>query len=358
MRGIRIPRRLAVWTLCAAGWWLVYGWFNAHHYMTTTGKWGIRADWSDVLLAEMVSAGLWVPFTVLALWLSSRFPLGRRLPVAVAVHLAALGGAVLGRTLLAYELAEWLGCYPALPPVAELITTNGQQHAFTYLLITGVGHALHYASAHRRRETELARAELAMLRAQMRPHFLLNTLNTIAAVVPEEPARAERMIVDLGTLLRHSLERGEEHLVPLRAELELARCYLEIEQARYGERVRVSWDVDPVARDALVPPLILQPLVENAVRHGLMGRAQGGRVEIRATARDGWLRLVVTDDGAGFPAGGPPAEGIGLGNTRSRLRGAYGARHEFRVTARRTGGVQVSLAVPLQLAAREKVLTS
>lgn len=348
MRRFRISRRLVVWTLCATGWWLAYAWFSAQNYLTTTSEWGLHSDRSEVMLAELVSAGLWIPLTVLALWLSSRFPLGRPFPTALPVHLAALAVAVFGRIYVVRELDEWLGCYPALPPASELVLTNGQLHAFTYLLLTGVGHALHYASQHRRREADLARAQVAALRAQMRPHFLFNALNTIAAVVPEDPARAERMIVSLGTLLRRSLERGEAHQVPLRTELELARCYLEIEQARYGDRVRASFDVNPEVADALVPPLVVQPLVENAVRHGLVPRAEGGHVRISAKRRGDRLRLVVADDGVGLPAGDRPAEGIGLGNTRSRLRAGYGSRHRFTVAPRPGGGVEVTVEVPLR----------
>ncbi|HYN94970.1 MAG TPA: histidine kinase [Pilimelia sp.] len=340
-----MARRLALWTVCAAGWWLAYGWLSARDYQRTTAKWGIHAPWSEVLTAELVSAALWIPLTVLALALATRFPLGRPAPTAVAAHLGGLTLAVVGRSWAVHTLDDWLGCYPALPPVGELVADQGQQHAFTYALVTGVGHALHYAAAHRRREAELARAELARLRAQIRPHFLFNALNTIAAVVHEDPDGAERMISNLGVLLRQALERGEDQPVPLSAELELTRCYLEIEQQRYGDRLRVSWDVSIEAERALVPPLVLQPLAENAVRHGLAPRARGGELRIAAHRSGGTLHLIVEDDGVG-PRPGSGRGGIGLASIRSRLLAAYGARHEFAAGPRPEGGFRAVVRVP------------
>lgn len=340
-----MARRTALWTVCATVGWLAFGWLSARDYQRTTAKWGIYSPWSEVLTAELVSAAFWIPLTVLALLLSARFPLGRPTVAAVAAHLGGLGLAVVGRSWAVHELDEWLGCYPALPPVSELVADQGQQYAFMYVLITGVGHALHYASAHRRREAELARAELARLRAQIRPHFLFNALNTIAAVVHEDPDRAERMIVNLSLLLRQALDRGDDRPVPLSAELELARCYLEIEQQRYGDRLRVVWDVTPEAEWALVPPLLLQPLAENAVRHGLAPKKDGGTVRIVARRDEDVLRLLVEDDGVGPPTG-TAGHGIGLASIRHRLRAMYGGRHELTGTARPGGGFCVRVLVP------------
>ncbi len=340
-----MARRIALWTVCASIWWLAYGWISARDYERTTAKWGISAPWPEVLTAEMVSAALWIPLTVLVLALATRFPLGRPTPAAVAAHLGGLALAVVGRSWAVAKLDEWLGCYPALPPVAELVADQGQQHAFTYALLTGVGQALHYAAAHRRRDAELARAELARLRAQIRPHFLFNALNTIAAVVHEDPDRAERMIANLGVLLRQALDRGEDRPVPLSDELELTRCYLEIEEQRYGDRLRVTFDVSGEAEHALVPPLVLQPLAENAVRHGLAPRARGGELRIAAHRRGRTLHLVVADDGVGPPPG-PDRVGIGLASIRSRLLAAYGTRHELAAGPGRAGGFRVEVVVP------------
>ncbi len=343
-------RRPVVWTACATAWWLAHGWLSAHQYMATTARWGLRSEWSHVLLAELGSAITWIPLTVLALWLAHRFPLGRPTVRGVAAHTGALALAVLGRVQVAVVLAEWLGCYPALPPAGELLATTGQQHAFTYLLVTGVSHAVHYASAHRRRETDLVRAELAVLRAQMRPHFLLNALHTVAALVREDPDRAERTVVALGALLRRSLESAEDHLVPLHVELDLVRAYLDVEQARHGDRLRVTWDVDPRATHAPVPPLTLQPLAENAVRHDLGPVPGGGHVTVVVRVEDGGaagrVRMAVVDDGVGPPDPEHVVEGIGLGSTRVRLRRAYGGDHELVLAAHPGGGAVATVVVP------------
>ncbi|WP_204002343.1 sensor histidine kinase [Micromonospora lutea] len=352
-----MARRLALWTVCATVWWLGYGWIAARNYQQITAEWGIYVPWSEVLTAELITAGLWIPLTVLALALAARFPLGRPTPLVLGVHLGGLAVAVFGRWWVVHRLDEWLGCWPALPLLAELAVDQRPQHAFTYALLTGVGHALHYASAHRRREAELARAELARLRAQIRPHFLFNTLNTIAAVVHDDPDRAERMVVDLGTLLRQALEHGDDRPVPLAAEVDLTRCYLDIEQQRYGDRLRVVWDVSADAAEALVPPLVLQPLAENAVRHGLAPRAGGGRVLVAAHRDGDTLRLVVEDDGVG-PRAGSGSGGIGLASVRSRLRAAYGVRAELTAGARPGGGFRVVLRVPWRSAGAQRVSVS
>ncbi|MFF5218012.1 sensor histidine kinase [Micromonospora sp. NPDC000442] len=352
-----MARRLSLWMVCATGWWLGYGWIAARNYQQTTAEWGIYVPWSEVLTAELITAVLWIPLTVLALALAAQFPLGRPTPLALGVHLAGLAVAVLGRSWVVHRLDEWLGCWPALPLLAELAIDQRQEHAFTYALLIGVGHALHYAAAHRRREAELARAELARLRAQIRPHFLFNALNAIAAVVHEDPDRAERMVVNLGTLLRQALEHGDDRPVPLSAELELTRCYLDIEQQRYGGRLRVSWDVSPDVAEALVPPLVLQPLAENAVRHGLAPRAGGGRVRIVAHREGDTLRLAVEDDGVG-PGARSGSGGIGLASVRSRLRAAYGARIELTAGVRPGGGFRVLLRVPWRSAGAQQVSAS
>ncbi len=212
----------------------------------------------------------------------------------------------------------------------------------------------HYYKAYRERErqaaalaTELVQARLQALRMQINPHFLFNTLNTISALIPENPEAADRMIARLSGLLRRTLESGDVQEVPLREELEFLKSYLEIEQMRFPDRLTVTFDIDPKAQELLVPHLILQPLVENALRHGILPREEAGRVEISARVADEhYLELKVRDNGNGLPTAGPGAEGIGLQNIRSRLAHLYGEAQKFELANAPGGGVEACVRIP------------
>ncbi|HUF26219.1 MAG TPA: histidine kinase [Gemmatimonadaceae bacterium] len=197
-----------------------------------------------------------------------------------------------------------------------------------------------------RLEARLTEAQLQSLKLQLHPHFLFNTLNTITALVHVDPPAAERMVAGLSELLRLSLRTAGEQEVPLSREMEMLDHYLQIQQVRFGDRLAVSIVVDPDAREALVPHFILQPLVENAIRHGIAPRATRGLVEIRATVLGTMLKLQVRDDGIGVPFGRPVADGVGLANTRSRLRSLYGTRHSFHAAGEVAGGFVVDIEIP------------
>ena len=186
-------------------------------------------------------------------------------------------------------------------------------------------------------EADLVRAELEILKLQLQPHFLFNTLQSIAVLVKKDPDAAVRVTRDLAALLRVALHRGGQ-TTTLAAELELVRHYLDIEQVRFGDRLRIVWDVDEAAMPCSVPELMLQPIVENAVRHGATQNMDGGTVTIRAR-REKRLVVEVIDDGPPFGEG---EERIGLGATRSRLRNLYGDDHRFAID-----GKTVRIEVPL-----------
>jgi signal transduction histidine kinase len=196
----------------------------------------------------------------------------------------------------------------------------------------------------------LMEARLVSLKLQLHPHFLFNTLNTITALISTDPQGAERMVTGLSELLRLSLRNAGEQEVPLARELELLAHYVDIQQIRFADRLSVRVDVEPEARQALVPNLILQPLVENAIRHGIAPRATRGRIEVRAARRDGVLALEVRDDGVGLrPAAGlRRGEGIGLSNTEARLRHLYGDRHRFELRSGEGGGFTVAIEIPFR----------
>jgi two-component sensor histidine kinase len=197
-------------------------------------------------------------------------------------------------------------------------------------------------------EARLTQANLQTLKAQLQPHFLFNTLNAIASFIRKKPDAAEDMLASLSDFLRMNLDAAHQHEVALRREIEFLDLYLEIQQTRFGERLRVQKVIDPAALDVAVPTLILQPLVENSIRHGIEPRETGGTILIRAVRRGDALRLEVSDDGEGFKGGQLAAlqKGVGLSNTKARLQGLYSDSHRFQITPNPGGGLTVAVELP------------
>lgn len=197
-------------------------------------------------------------------------------------------------------------------------------------------------------ETQLVQSQLHAMRMQLQPHFLFNTLNAISALALAEPIRARRMIARLSDLLRLTLEERHTSLVPLSHELEFVRCYLEIQQERFRDRLETRFDVADETLRAAVPGMILQPLVENALRHGLLDKTTLGKLLIRARREGTHLHLCVEDDGLGLPNGGA-VDGVGLGTTRERLRMQFDDRASLDLHAREGGGTRVELRMPFNM---------
>ncbi len=195
----------------------------------------------------------------------------------------------------------------------------------------------------------LAEARLAALEARIHPHFLFNTLNSIAALIPEDPRLAEETVQRLATLLRFTLDVGGDRLVPLGQELRVVRDYLEIEKARFGGRLRAVVEATPDSEALLVPPLAVQTLVENAVKHAVATRRDGAEVRVGARRVQEALEVAVADDGPGFDAS-DIREGRGLDNLRERLRTLYGERAGFEVRRRPGSGAEVRLRLPVETA--------
>ncbi len=199
-------------------------------------------------------------------------------------------------------------------------------------------------------EARLNQANLQALKMQLQPHFLFNTLNAIATLIHENPQAADDMIGALSQFLRMCLDVSSQNEVPLQKELEFVSRYLDIQQTRFGGRLRVQREIDPAADGAMVPPLLLQPLVENSIRHGIETRECGGLVTIRVQRHEEMLRLEVCDDGGGFSGRELLAmsEGIGLSNTKARLQALYGEGHQFRLIANTPTGARVSIEIPFR----------
>lgn len=200
-------------------------------------------------------------------------------------------------------------------------------------------------------ETRLTQANLQALKMQLQPHFLFNTLNAISSLIHENPKSADDMIISLSQFLRTTLSVSAKDGIPLCAELEFLEHYLEIQQTRFGERLKICREIDPGSSDALVPPLILQPLVENAIRHGIEPRERGGTVTIRAARKNDRLHLEISDDGEGFSGCQllRPGNGIGLSNTEARLQTLYGEEHQFTLAANQPSGACAKIEIPYQL---------
>jgi len=237
--------------------------------------------------------------------------------------------------------------------------------ALIYCLIVGIWQAHLYYQRYLAGELRMARLErsfsearLNALRMQLDPHFLFNALNTISSQVEREPRLARQMIEHLGDLLRLSLENKDRQEVPLTEELAFLDHYLAIQKIRFGDRLRFETEIEVEVRHALVPCLVIQPLVENAIRHGLSSRASGGTVVVSASRIDEHLEIVVADDGVGLPAGWTmeTAAGLGLSVTRERIQGLLGeGASRFTVRRRRVGGIlaggtEAVIRLPLRLA--------
>ena len=200
-----------------------------------------------------------------------------------------------------------------------------------------------------RLRAQVAEQRLMVLTGQLHPHFLFNTLQGISTLIHRDPDAADEMLAKLSDLLRDLLRHRDQAMVPLSDELKYARTYLEIAQLRFADRLRFQIDVAPTLDAASVPLFILQPLVENALAHGIGGRTEGGRVTVTAERTGDRLRLAVADDGAGLTTSATRREGIGLGNTRERLRATFGADHQFSLDSRAEGGAIARIDIPYRV---------
>jgi LytS/YehU family sensor histidine kinase len=223
----------------------------------------------------------------------------------------------------------------------------------TYFSLVGLGHAIAYwreaeerALNAERLQTRLAEAQLQALQRQLQPHFLFNTLNAVAELVHTEPNAADLMITRLGRLLRLSLDNAGHQVVPLRQEIDFLRVYLDIEQVRFQDRLQIVWDVAAETLEAAVPTLLWQPVLENAIRHGVTPLPGRGRIVIGSRLEGEDLVLEIRDNGTGLPAGAALREGVGLRNIRERVDQLYGSRAVFSLAPAPGGGTVATLRLP------------
>lgn len=322
-------------------------------------------DWWRLFAWQLTGWGFWIFFATWLLRSGDRL-MDRRTRRSFAFLREA--GAALGLTLLHLPIvaAAFTLLQPYLP-VDRYTFDESMVRAFRSwfhidLLIYCLGVAVGYGWAGYRQarraelrqsrlETELARAQLETLRLQIQPHFLFNTLSSIAALIRRRSNdRAFEMVIGLSDFLRATLESSEQAQVPLSEDLDFVKRYVELQRARFADRLSVDYDVADDCLDQPVPTLLLQPLVENAIRHGIARRAAPGKLEISARRDGDRLRVTVSDDGVGLPEGFELEQnaGIGLGNTRSRLWQLYGEDAAVEVRDRRDGGVIATVWLPAE----------
>jgi two-component system, LytTR family, sensor kinase len=343
--------------------WTVFGLITANqHYMQFELR-GRSVPLGTILGVNLLESFLWALATVAIFWLTRRFPLERgRMLRGIVVHLSAAVLLSLARVAVVVHLSRQVEWLPERNYTRQFWGAF-HQYVLYYALLLGIAHAVHYYGRYRERERAaerlaagLTEARLQALKMQLQPHFLFNTLNAISALIPADAKPARRMVARLGDLLRIALEHEETQVVTLREELAFLEPYLEIEQARLEERLTVVMEIAPDALDAHVPHLMLQPLVENAVRHGIAPRIEPGRVEISASrgAADGLLHLEIRDDGPGMERerGTRTRKGVGLTNIQARLEQLYGGAHRFEVENCPEGGLAVRISLPFRCAAR------
>lgn len=317
----------------------------------------------DRVTSELLSWAIWGLLLPPIWWLSRRFPWRRdRLLGWIPIHLA--GGITISAVFVVLlEVKDEIVAALYGSGATSGATRHLQGYLYggfelfllPYFAIVASIHAYDLFQRRRRRElnvsrleTRLVQAHLEVLKMQLRPHFLFNTLNAVSALMHRDVDAADRMIALLSDLLRMSLDQDERHQVPLDNELEFLSRYLAIERIRFRDRLEVEIDVAAGCLAAQVPRLILQPLVENSIRHGIAMRSAAGKVAIRARRQGDRLALMVWDDGPGIPEGTVLREGVGLTNTRARLEQFYGGDHRFELVNADAGGLEVHLEIPFE----------
>jgi signal transduction histidine kinase len=366
-------RRLSRYAAYALAW-TAAGLFLFTRDLTRRFYWNDPLPWPELLASWMTGAYISAALTPAVFWLGARWPIERRVWIRrTALHL--LGGVTYAVLQLALEAAisVRLGILSStvansfwrLFPVLAVLGFHG--NVLSYWAMLGIQSGLRYYRRYQARErdalrlelqaselqTALVRARLSALKTQLQPHFLFNTLNAVVVLVRQQNGRlAEETLARLSDLLRWVLEDVDTQEVPLRRELEYLRRYLAIEQVRFPDRLHVDIIVsDPDLLDAGVPHMGLQPIVENAIRHGLERSAAAGQIQLHVARADGWLEITVRDDGPGFPAEAvAEPRGIGLANTRARLRQLYGEAATLTTANAAHGGAIVTMRLPYHLA--------
>jgi two-component system LytT family sensor kinase len=351
--------------LLFVGWTLVSIIFAGISYAAAIGENNKEFGFVSALRLNLVQFYLWAILSPLVFRFSRRFPIElrplnvRNLLLYFPALISFAGVHQLIQLAILWSITPpWRNKYPAL------IDCYRGYFAFGFyidliiaLLIVIAVHALLYYQNFRASElaqsslkTQLAQAQLRALKMQLHPHFLFNTLHSISSLVLEDPPKANSMIARLGDFLRLTVDNSEQQLVTLKEETEFLRCYLDIEEVRFGDRLTVAFELEPQTLSAQVPHLILQPVVENAIQHAIAPRAAQGHINIEAKRLNSLLRVAISDSGPGISsnANSLGKKGVGLSNVRSRLQQIYGPDFRFELMNAGDGGLTVVIEIPFQ----------
>lgn len=345
--------------------WTAYGLFSIYQSYLFT-RFVSPRSWGVVINASMSMVWIWAVFTPLIVWLARRLRLTRETwVIRLPIHMALFFAFNLLDVAIDFLLRPIVGWPPPDRKYSSALFLQMDANFANYLGVVAITHAVDFQRWYKERreraaqlelqttqlESQLTRARLDALKMQLHPHFLYNTLHAISELIHEDPRTAERMVTYLGELLRMALDDADRQEVPLHEEMAFINAYLNIERCRHWERFQVDTELSPETLGALVPHLILQPLVENAIRHGVSSRLNDSRLRIAASRQNGSLVVEIDDNGAGLPSDPDQIrEGVGLRNTRARLGALYGDTFDLRLLSRKEGGTRAQLTVPFRSA--------
>jgi len=300
-------------------------------------------SWLHAVALALANAAIAFVFLPPIVWLARYAPIERQAwQRALIVHAPACLIFALSHSGLYAAL-----CY-ASPTLFHALFVRFHPNLLTYWAIVGFTQAIDYFDRYREREQQLAQAELLLMKAQLQPHFLFNTLHAVSAMMREDVEAAELMLNRLSDLLRLMLDNIGSHEVALRQEIDFIVNYAAIEQVRYGDRLAIGIDADREVLDAAVPTMLLQPLVENAVRHGLRLTERRGIIDVTARRQGDEVVITVSDDGRGFCASSSVVERVGLTSTRIQLRELYGDAHRLSIVPRQPNGTCITIIIPFR----------
>jgi two-component system LytT family sensor kinase len=358
-RAERLLQRRSVRLGLIWGIWAIAALFFATQVYMMYLKEEKRIPFLRDLFLQSVSCAIWALATPLVLWLARRFRIERnnwrrRVPLHFAVGVTLVSSMIVVDYIV-YMI--YLGRVANITPLSTFqnVYYNIDRWLLTYWVIVLISHAFNYYNSYRKGElkaaqlrTQLAQSQLEALKMQLHPHFLFNTLHSISALLNKDVEAARSMIARLGDFLRLTLENGGSQEVTLQQELEFLNGYLDIERIRFQDRLTTLVEVDPTVLDVHVPNLILQPLVENAMRHAI-ANSDRGRIEVLAGPTHGMLRIQVKDNGPGLQVvrtNVNRSRGVGLANTKARLERLYGSAHRLEFENEPNGGLVVTMEIP------------